>query len=254
MNPVEIYKKLPRTNCGSCRPKLCMPFAFALVKGESVLSECPGLSPHLREELGAAIKKFDWREDLIAKLKADINKPLLLNASNNLGGEFGNDKLHIKCYGKDIVVDSSGDVESDHNLTSWMNMLVLFYIRNSSSIGLTGKWVLHNELRGGMMKQQAFMRECEEPLRELLDTQFQATDAGLRRQGAEHQEGFATPYAWLIRAFPQLPILLLYWPKDTEFDSKVTICFDSTADQYFDVEQLIFLVEEMVREIESNLD
>jgi len=230
-----------------------MPFAFALTKGEADIAECPWLSPDEREHLGARIKTFDWRKDLISKLKAEISGPLLQSVSSNLGGEFKNNELYLKCYGKDIIVDSSGEVRSDSRLSSWMNMLVLFYVKNTTAVGLSGKWVLHNELRGGMMKQQAFVRECEEPLRELLDVHFKAAEDALCLQGAQRREGFATPYAWLINAFPKLPVLLLYWPKDEEFGSKVTICFDSTADQYFDVEQLIFLVEEMVREIESSL-
>jgi len=42
-NPLEIYKLLPRTNCGDCGEKTCMSFAFKLLTGEKKLEECKPL-------------------------------------------------------------------------------------------------------------------------------------------------------------------------------------------------------------------
>ena len=50
-----------------------------------------------------------------------------------------------------------------------------------------------------------------------------------------------------------MPVVILYWPADTEFGSKVKILFDSTADKFLDVESIIFLVEGLVYNIEAAL-
>ena len=130
---------------------------------------------------------------------------------------------------------------------------MLFYIRNGGAKCLSGKWVLHSELMGGLMKYKAFKRECEDTLKELFDRDFEKVASLLDRRGAEHLQGFQTRDAWLIYIFPRLPVILLYWPEDDEFESQISIRFDSTADKCFDVEQLIFLVEETVRDIEAEL-
>ncbi len=253
MNPVELYKKLPKTNCGNCRQKACMPFAFAVLKGEADLSECSQLPIMGKEELTTCIRKTDWREDMIANLKAEIKGIRFDEVADNLGAEYTDDKLFLQCFGREVVIGSDGEIQAQKNLTPWMKMLLLFYIKNGGCRGLTGKWVFHNELRGGMMKYKAFMRECEEPLRELFDRHLPKAALLLDGYGAVHPDEFASQHAWLVYVFPRLPVLLLYWPKDDEFESKVTIRFDSTADSCFDVEQLIFLVEELIKDIEASL-
>jgi hypothetical protein len=256
MNPVELYKKLPRTNCGDCRQKACMPFAFALLKGEANLSECSGLPAKEKDELTTSIRKTDWREDLITALKEDIKKIRLDEVAQQIGAEYSGGKLHFRCFGRDVIIQSDGEIQSSRALTPWMRMLTLFYIKNGGgeiSGKLAGKWVLHNELRGGLMKYKAFRRECEEPLRELFDSHLTKAALLLDGYGAGHPEEFASQHAWLVYVFPLLPVLLLYWPKDDEFESKVTIRFDSTADSCFDAEQLIFLVEELIKDMEVSL-
>ena len=251
MNPVEIYKKLPGTNCGDCKQKSCMPFAFALLKGEADISECPRVTDKEKGEMTLSVKENDWREALIVSLKEDITKVGFHEASGNLGAELRDGKLFIRCFGRDVIVGPDGEIQPQNNLTPWMRMLVLFYIRNGGGHGISGKWVLHSELMGGSMKYKAFQRECEEPLRELFDRHFEKVALILDGYGSVHPTGFATPNAWLLNVFPMLPVVFLYWPEDDEFESKVTIRFDSTADKYFDVEQLIFLIKEIVKDIEE---
>jgi hypothetical protein len=206
-----------------------------------------------KDELTACIRKTDWREDMIANLKAEIKGIRFDEVADNLGAEYTDDKLFLQCFGREVIIGSDGEIQAQKNLTPWMKMLLLFYIKNGGCRGLTGKWVVHNELRGGMMKYKAFMRECEEPLRELFDRHLQKAALLLDAYGAVHPDEFASQHAWLVHVFPRLPVLLLYWPKDDEFESKVTIRFDSTADSCFDVEQLIFLVEELIKDIEASL-
>jgi len=253
MNPVELYKKLPRSNCGECRQKACMPFAFALLKGEADLSECPRLAAAERVAIAASLTKFDWREDLITNLKEDIKKIRLDEASQNLGAEYSDGKIYFKCFGRDVSVGQDGEIESSKELTPWLRMLVLFYIRNGGCSGMSGKWVLHNELKAGMMKHKAFRRDCEDPLRELFDRHFDQAASILDECATSRPEEFATRNAWVVTVFPRLPVLLLYWPSDNEFDSQVIIRFDSSADRCFDAEQLIFLVEELIKDIEASL-
>ena len=43
ISPIDVYKLLPKTNCGECGEANCMAFATRLVNGELVLANCPPL-------------------------------------------------------------------------------------------------------------------------------------------------------------------------------------------------------------------
>lgn len=50
---VEIFKRLPATNCGLCRRQNCMEFALGLLTGQSGLEQCPQVlgQPEYRDSL-----------------------------------------------------------------------------------------------------------------------------------------------------------------------------------------------------------
>lgn len=47
---LEIYKLLPRTNCGECGRSTCMAFAKALRESAATVSECPPLCASVQEQ------------------------------------------------------------------------------------------------------------------------------------------------------------------------------------------------------------
>jgi ArsR family metal-binding transcriptional regulator len=53
--PLEIFKRLPRTNCRDCGQPTCMAFAARLARGEAVLTECPHLYSRGNEEMRTAL-------------------------------------------------------------------------------------------------------------------------------------------------------------------------------------------------------
>ncbi|GAW91836.1 acetyl-CoA decarbonylase/synthase complex subunit gamma [Calderihabitans maritimus] len=51
---LEIYKQLPKKNCGECGPPTCLAFAMSLAAGKASLDACPYVSDAAREALEAA--------------------------------------------------------------------------------------------------------------------------------------------------------------------------------------------------------
>jgi len=54
ISPIEIFKKLPKTNCGDCGVPTCMAFAVMLTQGKAELSACPHVEAGAAEELSAS--------------------------------------------------------------------------------------------------------------------------------------------------------------------------------------------------------
>ena len=54
LSGLEIFKLLPKTNCGDCGVPTCMAFAMKLAQKKAELRECPHASEQAKEVLGAA--------------------------------------------------------------------------------------------------------------------------------------------------------------------------------------------------------
>jgi len=253
MNALELYKRLPRKNCGECRQKYCMPFALALIKGEAEVSECSYLSPEDVDELKKKIVHTDWREDLILRLREDIRDIDFSEVAPYIGAALKDKSLVLECMGREFMMDATGEVTTHGFLTPWMKILLLHYVKTGGRADAGGKWGSFSELKSGMVKASSFMRDCEEPLREMFDHGLQKMQSVLERSGAEDRDDFPTPYAWHMSLLPKIPVIILYWAADNEFASKVKVLFDSAADKFLDVESLIFLVEGLVYNIEASL-
>jgi hypothetical protein len=253
MNAFEIYKRLPKKNCGKCRPKTCMPFAFSLLRGDAEPSECPDLTEHEIVDLKGSVQKTDWREELISKLRKEVATMRFPEIAEGLGATVQDGSLIIRSLGREFAVAPDGEIATQGHNTPWMKILLLHYIRTRGQAALSNRWVSYAELKGGMVKALSFRRECEDPLRDLLDRDYGRVKGILHRIGAEERGGFATQNAWHLHLLPKLPVLILYWPKEEEFESKVSILLDSTADRFLDVESLMFLGEGLIKNIEAHL-
>src|SRR4030065_584201 len=51
---IEIFKLLPKTNCGECWVPTCLAFAMNLAAGKAELEACPYVSDDAKEKLASA--------------------------------------------------------------------------------------------------------------------------------------------------------------------------------------------------------
>lgn len=70
LSGLDIFKLLPKTNCGDCGVPTCMAFAMKLAQKKADLSECPHASDEAKATLGAA------SEPPIRLVKIGRNNPL----------------------------------------------------------------------------------------------------------------------------------------------------------------------------------
>ena len=54
LSGIEIFKNLPKTNCGDCGVPTCLAFAMKLAQGQAELSSCPHVSDEARAALSEA--------------------------------------------------------------------------------------------------------------------------------------------------------------------------------------------------------
>lgn len=106
---IEIYKKLPRTNCGDCGVPTCMAFAMKLAAGQAELSACPHVSDEAKAELDEA--------------SAPPIRPVTIGTGDlatKVGGEtvmFRHEKTFVNKPGLGVLItDEMGDDDVDGRL------------------------------------------------------------------------------------------------------------------------------------------
>lgn len=253
MNAIELYKRLPKKNCGKCSQKTCMPFALSVIKGGADLSDCPLLTENEIRDMNNSLVRSDWQEELIQSLRLKLRDADLAALTEDLGGHYRDDRLFINCLGREFEIFPGGEIESRGPVTPWIKILLLHYLNTHGKAELSGKWVSFSELRSGMVKASSFLREAEDPLKDLFENDIKRTSEALKTLGARPSDGFPTPHAWTLFLLPKLPVVILYWPGEEEFPAKVMILFDQTADKFLDVESLMFLLEGLVHNMERVL-
>ncbi len=249
MNPVDVYKLLPKTNCGQCPQKTCMAFALSVLKGEVKAKDCPYLSDEAKRVL-SEIEIKDWKAELIEKLKKEVSGLDLEKIAPGIGAELRDDALSINCFGTEYIIRQDGEISTEGHINPWIKILLLHYIRTAGSGQPSGKWVSFSELKSGMVKASSFKRECEDPLKELFDNHRQLIERMLPSLGGRKVKHEACDNAWIVEALPKVSALILYWQGTEEEPSSLKILFDSTADRFLDVESLTFLFEGLVNILE----
>ncbi len=254
---LEILKCLNKSNCRECGVPTCLAFANALINGEKKFSDCPHLSKEAADELDKKIVtrgQYEKLKELLEPLKKEVSTIDFSKVADGLGADYENEKLRIKCLGKDFIVDKKGNIESLIHVNTWVAAPLLKYIINGGNEPLSGKWVSYGELKRASSVEQYFDRRCEEPLRQLAESHTDIFFDLINIFGGKNVDGFSADYARVIYPLPKLPFLILYWKPDNQFESKLRLLMDSTADKYLDIEFIIGLgrgIVEMLKKILS---
>jgi acetyl-CoA decarbonylase/synthase complex subunit gamma len=112
---IEIFKKLPKTNCGDCGVPTCLAFAMKLAAGQAELAACPHVSEQAKAELSEA--------------SAPPIRPLSVGTGDQalkLGGEtvlFRHEKRFVSPTGIAVLVsDKMNEGEIDSRLKKFNDL------------------------------------------------------------------------------------------------------------------------------------
>jgi len=100
LSGLDIFKLLPRTNCGACGVPTCMAFAMKLAQKKAELAACPYLSDEAKRVLGAA------SEPPILLVKIGGANPLEIGEETVL---FRHEKTFFHKPGVAIALDAAED-------------------------------------------------------------------------------------------------------------------------------------------------
>jgi hypothetical protein len=256
ITPLQVYKFLPKTNCGECGISTCLAFAAAVIKQEKRLADCPYLD---KETLARYEGKIDRpvnmegiREEQLKELKKAIEKIDLPSRAELLGGRSSGEALVIRCLGKDFEIDRYGNLMSQCHTHAWFSLPLLDYVLNSRGEECAGRWVPFRELEKGATWSGLFEQRCEKPLKQIADAYNDLFEDLVRMfSGASSFNKFNSDISVVLYPLPKVPVLICYWKQEDDIESKLHVFFDDTAEKNLSVESLFTLGTGIVRMLEK---
>jgi hypothetical protein len=254
--PLELYKHLPKTNCGDCGISTCLAFAATVIKEEKRLSDCSHIDRDAAALLEGRIRKQvnieSIREEQLKELRKQIAAIDIVSRAELLGAKSIGRTITIKCLGKDFTVDGQGQVASQCHTHAWFSLPLLDYILHSEGRDITGRWVPFRELENGKTWAPLFEQRCEKPLKLIADAHSDLfEDLVTMFSGTSSFNEFGADISVVLYPLPKVPVLICYWRPEEDMASKIHLFFDKTAEKNLHIESLFTLGTGIVRMLEK---
>jgi len=210
-----------------------------------------------------ALKKFDDMPEESAGSEGDLEMAQaelrrrvrgidLKAAAERLGAEYLNGLLVLKVLGKNVGVNSDGDLFTDVHMHPWVAIPILNYLASSAGVDVSGKWVPLRELRNGKTWFGLFTQRCEKPLKRVADMYPDLFEDMLHVfSGKQVENHYDSDISLVLRPLPKFPILICYWKPEDNMESSIHLFFDSTAEENLPIESIYGLATGLVRMFEK---
>lgn len=207
------------------------------IQSKTIYQDPGEIDPNLWERLRTADPDFVCRN---AGVVYDFEKNAY--SYSFLNAEF-------LCFPKEgIIVPSVAD--SYVSLDFEFYLVTLHYLLESSSTEPAGKWVSEKDLPGGEIFFRGPHALPVHILKDIFGNQPELlTSTAVRLGGIQERMG---DLSYRFQTFPKVPLALVLWEGDEEFDPSVSFLFDSTIAMHFHRLDTIFaLVNVLTRALKT---
>ena len=134
--------------------------------------------------------------------------------------------------------------ENGDEVPLWSKILLLHYLGKSQGNPLTGEWINFRQLSGGDTYYPAFIKRSQKPLLDFFAERLELLEEVAQSLGG--RKGSEGDRSVIIPALPRVPIALIFWSGDEEFQPEARILFDSTIPTYLSTEDVVVLAQQTV--------
>ncbi len=280
---VDIYKDLPRTNCGDCGKGACFAFATAVYLEAFPLERCPHLGEVSRREMEARLdgsreagagRRPSSSEQALRSLLAALSDADLAESAAASGAEHvpgsapGVEEAVIVRFLGAMYRVTRLDVtaETGDPPSVWVKVLLLIYLtRATESARASGRgagaperaptagaegataaaWLGYRDLPNTLSKAQTF-EACVARIAERFADAAPALETAATAIGGRRVDAGPADIGYRIDVLPRVPMLLLVWHPEEGFPAHGSLLLDRSALDYLDQEALVFAAEALV--------
>ncbi len=251
---VEIYRLLPKTNCGKCGTASCFGFAAKLATNQASPDDCPAMTSVARDALrqnagaksGSPGTVYEQAlESLQPKIQAlDFGKTAPLSGARLINSEtleivFLND---VYAVGKRKITDATG-----REPRPWISILIYNHLCMPDPPPPAGEWITFGSVPASHAKDKAWAGHVEEVIAKHFSGKLGELKSACRNLGGNPAEVKGShDAAFVFRFFPHYPALLLFSEAvpEEKFPAQCNLLLDRTAPKYLDIESMVVLGEE----------
>jgi len=252
---LDIYRDLPRTNCGECAKGSCFAFASAVYLEAFPLEECSPLDPILRsamqDKLDRGRDEGEGRrpassEQALRALVSAIRAADLTVLAANSGGLFTaspEEAIDVTFLDGFYRATANGVTSLRGKAPSVsVKILLLIYLTRATGRPESGVWISYRDLPNAVSKSRSF-----EEVAARLAHAFSGHPDRLERVavalGGQPADAASADMAFRMQVLPRVSVLLLFWDEEEEFPAGVSLLLDRVVLDYLDQEAIVFMAE-----------
>ena len=258
MNPHDILKRVPKTNCGECGYPACLAFAANVAKSGEDPHKCPyidltgfAFSQGKNTDLTQLGKEHDLQ--LIAHLKDKIQQLDFETLTAPLNARCQNNTLFFPYLGQQVEISKSQLLINHKEPEDPRDQILIYnYIHFGGGEPPSTNWIGLESVPNSISKIRTLATYCEQKIATFFTGKTPAEIETYCQSvtGTITTEGTADIVA-LIPVLPQIPQQILFWDEDVDdgFESKVKVLYPENVMTYLDLESLVFTSERMAEHL-----
>jgi hypothetical protein len=251
---VDIYKLLPKTNCGTCGTASCMGFAAKLATRQAKAADCPNMTPSAREALVQRENEtFETPGTVFEQTLRTLKPKIAALDFPRIAAAFGAglidpDTLDIEFLNERYIVTRENITHGNGNEPeALIAILIGNHLCMPDPPAPAGEWLTFASVPASHAKDKSWAGHVEA----VIAAKFSGNVPGLRL-ACERMGGVPANVkgnqdaAYAFRFFPRYPALLLFFDAISEenFPAQCTLLLDKNVDRYLDIESIVVLGEE----------
>ncbi|PLX41890.1 MAG: hypothetical protein C0608_03875 [Deltaproteobacteria bacterium] len=255
---LDIYKDLPRTNCGDCGKSGCFAFATVVYLEGVDPAGCPHIPAEEAERIQGLViddrsqgggKKAPVWDQALAHLQGKMEEADLAELAKNSGSAFENGVIRLHFLNREHTVRPDSITVSEGPQPSvWVKIFIYIYLTRANGAPPKGEWAAFRELPNSVSKSHSF-EACAAELADLFSGRGEALAAAVKRLGGVDEKFGSADRSFKLKMLPRVDVMLLFWEKTSEFPARATFLIDKGILDYLDQEAIVFMAEALVKEI-----
>jgi hypothetical protein len=261
---VDIYKLLPKTNCGTCGMPTCFGFATKVAARMASITSCPNLSTEARTALAEELAEQPAArgtvyEQALISLRPKIAALDFKRISEQSGATFVNaDALQIDFLGEPFLVTKERIADRyGKEPVPFISILIYNHLSMPDPPDPSGEWITFSSVPASHAKDKAWAGHVEEVIAKHFTGNIEGLKQACERMGGVPRSVKGShDVAYEFRFFPRYPALLLFYDAvpDEDFPAQCKLLLDKTVDKYLDIESIVVLGEEFAGRMTAEKD
>lgn len=140
--------------------------------------------------------------------------------------------------------DFKNSSEQEKEVPIQEQVLILHYMMQERSLLASGSWISYREIPGASFYYSAFLKRAIDPLKKVFGQNVSGLKIAAQKLNGSTIETGDAGFEFIV--LPKVPVQLIFWEGDEEFQPEANILFDKNIGDIFSPEDVAWLAGMLV--------